>query len=78
MEALASATRLPSEFMGLGDSLGTVEAGKIADLVVLDANPLENISNTLKINAVVVGGILYEQADLQNILSKAKQKASKS
>ena len=62
--------------MGLGDSLGTLEEGRIADLVVLDANPLEDIANTLKINAVVVGGVLYEHADLQNILANAKQSAS--
>jgi len=72
-----SATRLPAEFMGMGDSLGTVEEGKIADLVLLDANPLEDITNTLKISAVIVGGILYEQAELQTILDTARQNARK-
>jgi imidazolonepropionase-like amidohydrolase len=74
MEALLSATRLPSEFMGLGDSLGTVTEGKIADLILLDANPLEDITNTMKIDSVIVGGLLYEQAELQEILAAAKQK----
>jgi len=77
MEALVSATRLPAEFMGMGDSLGTVEEGRIADLVLLDANPLEEITNTLKISAVVAGGVLYEQAELQTILDTARRNALK-
>lgn len=75
MEALVSATKLPSEFMGLSDSLGTVEKNKIADLVLLDENPLEDITNTLKINAVIAGGVLYEQAELRKILATARQNA---
>jgi imidazolonepropionase-like amidohydrolase len=56
MEALQAATLKPAEFLGKRDSLGTIEPGKTADLVLLDANPLENISHTRKINAVVLGG----------------------
>jgi imidazolonepropionase-like amidohydrolase len=77
MEALTSATSLPSKFMGLDDSLGTVTEGKIADLVVLDDNPLEDITNTTRIYAVIAGGVLYEQAELQKILAEAEQKALK-
>lgn len=58
MEALQAATRNPAEFLGRLGSLGTVERGKIADLVLLDANPLEDIRNTKKIHAVIVGGEL--------------------
>jgi imidazolonepropionase-like amidohydrolase len=76
MEALESATWLPSEFMGLGDSLGTIEEGKIADLIVLDENPLEDIANTMKISSVIAGGVLYDQTELQEMLESAKQKAS--
>jgi imidazolonepropionase-like amidohydrolase len=57
-EALQSTTRIPAEFMGLGASLGTVEKGKIADLVLLEANPIIDITNTRKIAAVVIGGRL--------------------
>jgi len=57
MEALQSATRNPARFLGLTD-VGTVERGKVADLVLLDANPMENIGNTRRIAAVVVGGKL--------------------
>ncbi|HEY9405325.1 MAG TPA: amidohydrolase family protein, partial [Pyrinomonadaceae bacterium] len=49
MEALQTATRNPAKFMGRSDMIGTVEKGKIADLVLLDASPLENIGNTQKI-----------------------------
>lgn len=58
MEALQAATRNPAEFLGRLGSLGTVERGKIADLVLLDADPLEDIRNTKKIHAVIVGGEL--------------------
>jgi imidazolonepropionase-like amidohydrolase len=56
MEALITATRNPAEFLGELHRLGTVERGKIADLVLLDADPLVSISNTRRINAVVLDG----------------------
>jgi imidazolonepropionase-like amidohydrolase len=65
MEALQSATRNPAAFLGTLDSLGTIERGKIADLVLLDANPLEDISNLRKINAVVFGGKLISKSSLE-------------
>ena len=56
MESLQTATINPAKFLGTTDSLGTIEKGKIADLVLLDANPLTDIRNTQKINAVFVNG----------------------
>jgi len=56
MEALQAATSLPAEFLGRTADFGTVERGKVADLVLLDADPLESISHTRKIRAVIVGG----------------------
>jgi imidazolonepropionase-like amidohydrolase len=53
------------------DSIGTVEKGKFADLVLLDANPLEDISNTRHINAVVVGGRYLPKETLQKMLADA-------
>jgi imidazolonepropionase-like amidohydrolase len=56
MQALETATRKPAEFLGKLDSLGTVEPGKVADLLLLDANPLDDIRNTRRISAVIVRG----------------------
>lgn len=50
-QALASATRLPAEWLGMAEDRGTIEKGKRADLVLLDADPLTDISNTRKIAA---------------------------
>jgi imidazolonepropionase-like amidohydrolase len=55
-EALAAATRLPAEWMGAGNNIGTIQAGKLADLVLLDADPLTDIKNTRKIAGVFVNG----------------------
>ena len=65
MEALESATRNPAAFVGKLDSFGTIEGGKIADLILLDANPLKDISNVQKINAVVFGGKLIPKSSLE-------------
>lgn len=56
MEALQAATLLPAQFLGKTAESGTVERGKMADLVLLDMDPLESISHTRKIHAVIVGG----------------------
>jgi tetratricopeptide (TPR) repeat protein len=70
LEALQAATSNAAEFLGLEVSLGKVEAGKIADLVLLDANPLENIGNTRKIAAVIVNGKYYSRSSLHEMLAK--------
>lgn len=74
LEALQTATINPAKFLGLEKSLGTVEKGKIADLVLLDANPLENIANTKKISAVVVGGRYLPKEKLQEMLRSIEQR----
>jgi hypothetical protein len=56
LQALQAATLEPARYLGLEGTLGTVERGKAADLVVLDANPLEDIRNTTRIHSVVVRG----------------------
>jgi len=58
MEAIECATLAPAVFFGVSDSLGTIEEGKVADLVLLDADPLESISSTRAISAVISGGRL--------------------
>jgi hypothetical protein len=72
MEALQTATRNPARFLGTLDSFGTIEKGKIADLVLLEANPLEDIHNTRKVAAVVFGGRLISKPELQMMLDKVE------
>ena len=72
LEALQAATVKPAEFLGRSSSLGTVEKGKIADLVLLEANPLEDISNTQRISAVVVNGRYLPKEALQRMLAEAE------
>ena len=57
-DVLRAATLEPARYFGLLDSLGTVAEGKVADLVLLRGNPLENIENTRRIEAVVANGRL--------------------
>ena len=59
-EALRAATSAPAQVLGVDDELGTVEAGKLADLVLLDADPLEDIPNTRRIATVIARGRVYE------------------
>ena len=72
LEALQTATLNPAGVLGLADSLGKIEPGKLADLVLLDANPLENIRNTQKIGAVVADGQLYRRSDLDRLLAEVE------
>ena len=64
MEAIQAATIVPARVMGLDKELGTVEAGKRADVVILDANPLESIHNIRKVEFVITNGVLYNCAEL--------------
>ena len=70
MEALQTATLNPAKFLGLTDSLGTIEKGKFADLVLLDANPLDDINHTKDIAGVITNGRYLPKETLQGILSK--------
>ena len=77
LEALQSATLNAAKFLGLQDSLGTVEEGKIADLVLLEANPLDDITNTRRIAAVVVNGRFLHKSELQKMLADVETTAAK-
>jgi hypothetical protein len=72
MESLQTATSNPARFLGMEASLGSVEPGKIADLVLLDANPLFDIRNTQRIDAVIVNGRLFDRAALDQILMRVE------
>ncbi len=69
MEALRAATYSPAEYLGALDSLGTISQGKIADLVLLDADPLANIRNTRRISAVIANGRLFDAAARARLLT---------
>jgi imidazolonepropionase-like amidohydrolase len=71
LQAIAAATRNPAEYFN-ADSLGTIETGKLADLVVLDANPVQDIANTRRISAVIVNGRIL---DRQALLAEAARRA---
>ncbi len=78
LQALQAATLNPAVIMKRPDDFGSVSAGKIADLILLDANPLDDIRNTRRITAVVFGGRLLRRSDLDALLKLAEQLAGKS
>jgi imidazolonepropionase-like amidohydrolase len=63
-EVLASATRLPATWLGIDSEVGTVEVGKRADLILLDANPLNDLKNTRKIAGVFINGKWLNQTTI--------------
>jgi imidazolonepropionase-like amidohydrolase len=69
LEALQTATLNPARFFGIEDNVGTIEKGRLADLVLLTANPLQDIANTQKIAAVMVNGHFYSARDLEKMLA---------
>jgi hypothetical protein len=71
-EALRTATRNPAEYFDRLKDLGTVEKGKLADLVLLDANPHDDIRNIRRVNAVVLNGRLFPKESLTR-LAEGKQ-----
>ena len=76
-EALASATITGPAFLGHTDRYGAVAEGKAADLLILDANPLEDISATRGIHAVIVKGQLLDRAALDQLVAEAKARAAR-
>ncbi|MEY2757236.1 MAG: hypothetical protein RIR33_1014 [Pseudomonadota bacterium] len=67
LDALKTATILPAQKLGMEKDIGSIEAGKLADLVVLDANPLADIRNSDKISGVMVNGRLYDPMSLDEV-----------
>ncbi|MBT2210109.1 amidohydrolase family protein [Actinomadura sp. NEAU-AAG7] len=75
LEAIGAATLGPARFLGVQDSLGSVHAGKLADLVVLDADPLADIANTTRIHAVLAGGRLITADERRRMLADVERAA---
>lgn len=72
LEALRTATSNPARFLGATDSLGAVRAGYIADLVLLDADPLVDIGNTERVHAIILDGRLIDAEARQRLLEAGR------
>ncbi|MCB9854024.1 MAG: PD40 domain-containing protein [Phycisphaerales bacterium] len=74
LESLRCATMNPAHYVGLDDHIGSIEQGKLADLVVLDANPLESIRNTDSVHYTMINGRLYDSATMDQIWPEQKKR----
>ncbi|MGH7712162.1 MAG: amidohydrolase family protein, partial [Gemmatimonadaceae bacterium] len=72
MEALRTATLHPAKFIGVDQDVGSLAVGKLADLVVLNSDPLSNIRNSTDIRYVMKAGFLYDGGTLDQIWPQAK------
>ena len=73
LEALRTGTINPAKTLGMDKDVGSIEVGKLADLVVLDRNPLENIRHSETIRMVMMNGRLYDH-DLNEIGTRERQR----
>ncbi|OUS68670.1 amidohydrolase [Pseudoalteromonas sp. A601] len=74
LEALRAATLDPAKYIGLDKNIGSLEVGKLADLVVIDGNPLENIRDTDKIDYTMINGRLFNAATMNEVGQKQRDK----
>lgn len=75
-QALVTATRNPAEFLGASRQWGTIEVGKRADLVLVSANPLEDITNTERIRGVAIGGRWLDRTTLDQMIARGARATS--
>jgi imidazolonepropionase-like amidohydrolase/Tol biopolymer transport system component len=67
LEAIRAATLHGAEYLGMETDIGSIEAGKLADLMVMERNPLENIQNTRAITHVMINGTLYDTKNMDEV-----------
>ena len=77
MDSLQTATSGPAKFFGTESASGSIAPGKVADLLLLSANPLDDIRNTRKITAVIANGRLFDRAALDRMLKEVESAAKK-
>ena len=75
LEALQAATIVPAQSLGMDREIGSLEPGKLADLVILDGNPLENIRNTERVETVVLGGRAYDAVTMNEVVTGNSKRA---
>ncbi len=76
-QALEAATRVPAKFMGIDDRRGTIEQGKEADMVLLSADPLQDISNTTQLQGVLFQGRWYDKEALDRLIADVDKETTK-
>lgn len=74
LEALATATTAPAKHLGFDQDLGTIEVGKLADLVIMNANPLDDIRNSDDIAMVVLNGRIYDALSMHEVHSGERKR----
>jgi imidazolonepropionase-like amidohydrolase/Tol biopolymer transport system component len=75
IEALRAGTIVPARSLGMDADIGSLEAGKLADLVVLDADPTVDIRNSEKVNRVMLGGRLYDPLTMNEVITGTRVRA---
>jgi imidazolonepropionase-like amidohydrolase len=72
MEALRAATLSGAEYLGLDKEVGSIEAGKLADLLITDKNPLDGIQNSETVSFVMANGVLYDTRNMDEVYPQAR------
>lgn len=75
LEALRSATLNGAEYLGMDKDLGSLEKGKLADILILDANPLDDLFNSTSISQVVLNGRIYDAATMNELGKNPRERA---
>lgn len=77
LEALSAATLVPARFFGMEERLGTIEAGKLADLVLLSGDPLEDIANVRKVDGVMLRGRWLDRIALDGLVAEVEKQVAR-